>query len=364
MSIFKFLDAYENTEEDRRRFFGRDREISALYDEVYKSELILIYGASGTGKTSLVLCGLGKKFSSTDWLPLYIRRGDHLVRSLEDGIHRRLKTPLPRVQFDARGERVPIPIDQRLKRLYLDYYKPIFLIFDQFEELYVSGTAEEQEAFYDQVIEILNGGVQCRIMIVMREEFIAQLSGFEQRLPNLFDHRFRLEKMTDANLKKVIEGTLGSVAGLQLEAPETTSQSILNNLKTKENERVELSNLQVYLDRLYRAELQRSGPEAPRRAIDPALVRRVGPLKNVMAEFLTEQLEKLERELSKKHHIHQSGVGLALLFEFVTTKQTKQVIEPETLVADFARKRNLPEEVVQYMLDFFQQARILRALDN
>lgn len=55
-SPFKFLDSY--TIEDREIFFGRDQEITELYRRVFESKILLVYGASGTGKSSLVNCGL------------------------------------------------------------------------------------------------------------------------------------------------------------------------------------------------------------------------------------------------------------------------------------------------------------------
>ena len=77
---FKFLDAY--TQEDKDIFFGRKDEITSLYEMVFQTDLILVYGASGTGKTSLIQCGLASKFQSHDWLEIYIRRGNNLNDSL------------------------------------------------------------------------------------------------------------------------------------------------------------------------------------------------------------------------------------------------------------------------------------------
>ena len=51
-SPFKLLDAY--TAADQNAFWGRDEEIADLYGMVTKNRLILVYGQSGTGKTSLV----------------------------------------------------------------------------------------------------------------------------------------------------------------------------------------------------------------------------------------------------------------------------------------------------------------------
>ena len=71
-SPFKFLDAYGA--QDASVFFGRDEEIEALYRLLGESRLVLVYGKSGTGKTSLVQAGLSRKFSPTNWLPMTVRR--------------------------------------------------------------------------------------------------------------------------------------------------------------------------------------------------------------------------------------------------------------------------------------------------
>ena len=79
-SPFKFLDSY--TKEDRDIFFGRDREIEEMYQKVFEGKILLVYGISGTGKTSLINCGLANKFDDSDWLPVYVRRGRNVVDSL------------------------------------------------------------------------------------------------------------------------------------------------------------------------------------------------------------------------------------------------------------------------------------------
>ena len=81
---FKFLDAY--TYNDRYNFFGREDETEELYRMVFKSSLILIYGLSGTGKTSLVQCGLASKFDGPDWFPFFLRRGADFNQSLDQVI--------------------------------------------------------------------------------------------------------------------------------------------------------------------------------------------------------------------------------------------------------------------------------------
>jgi AAA+ ATPase superfamily predicted ATPase len=90
-SPFKFLDSY--TEDDREIFFGRDREIEELYQRVFDSKLLLVYGVSGTGKSSLIHCGLANKFRETDWLPLLVRRGGNIIESMVAAIKSFSLTP-------------------------------------------------------------------------------------------------------------------------------------------------------------------------------------------------------------------------------------------------------------------------------
>ena len=85
-SPFKFLDSF--TKEDKDIFFGRDQETEELYQKVFESKLLLVYGVSGTGKSSLIQCGLANKFQESDWLPISIRRGGNINESLTNAIQK------------------------------------------------------------------------------------------------------------------------------------------------------------------------------------------------------------------------------------------------------------------------------------
>ena len=83
-SPFKFIASY--TREDREIFFGREQEINELYRRVFESKILLVYGISGTGKSSLIHCGLANKIQENDWLPINIRRGGDMVTSMGSAI--------------------------------------------------------------------------------------------------------------------------------------------------------------------------------------------------------------------------------------------------------------------------------------
>lgn len=352
-SPFKFLDAYQK--EDVAVFFGREQETAQLYNAVFASHLTLLYGASGTGKTSLVNCGLANKFYDTDWLPLYIRRGNNINDSLRTAI-----------QGALRSAPADSSLRQQVQQLYWEYYKSIYLIFDQFEELFILGSQTEQLQFYQTMQELLERnaseewGSRVKVLLCIREEWIAYLNEFEKMVPTLFDNRIRVEKMNDKNLYRVISGTC-RYYDIIVEQPSRTIIEILENLRDR-REGVELTNLQVYLDRLFRksAEFDSNASTA---VFTPALVQQVGSIKNVLSVFLDEQLLQLEQELIKRGVKNPKGIPLEILFAFVTEDKTKRGIDIDIIMETLPKNRQLSRADVEYILNALQKIRILRQLE-
>ena len=189
-SPFKFLDAY--TAVDKEIFFGRDKEIDVLYNLVFKTPLVLVYGMSGTGKTSLVQCGLAIRFDGPDWLPFYIRR--------ENNINITLQSTLNAALDDKRANDLP----EIITNLFYTYFRPIYLIFDQFEELFILGTREEQQQFMHDIQGLITKELPCKIIFIMREEYIGQLYEFEKIIPGIFDYKLRVESMNNKHVKEVM----------------------------------------------------------------------------------------------------------------------------------------------------------------
>jgi GTPase SAR1 family protein len=287
-SPFKFLDSYQK--EDADQYFGRETETKALFKKTFESNLILLYGLSGTGKTSLINCGLSNMFADTDWKPLFIRRTNHILEDLHEAI------------YEAAFEKEPLegqPIRKQMHSLYLDYYKPIYLIFDQFEELFILGDKKEIDSFFWMLAELLQARMQVKIILIMREEYLANLDSYERIIPSLFDQRFRVERMRREDISEVIIKSAGRF-GIEVESPaEKITEGIMSNIQN-ERGHIDLANLQVYLDRLYRDdERQRDGKNRPIR-FDQALLKRTGKLDDVLARFLDEQLSAINRDLEKR----------------------------------------------------------------
>ena len=357
-SPFKFLDTYQR--EDKERYFGRDKETAQLYNAVFASNLTLLYGGSGVGKSSLINCGLANKFYDTDWLPLYIRRTENINAALERGIATALDALATEPIYWQK-----MPIDARLSALFKLAYKPIYLIFDQFEEIYVLGDAEEQNAFYACVQEILRSGLQIKIIISIREEWIAALNKFERMVPTLFDNRLRVEKMNDYNLMRVIVGSVKTAKGvnIDLREPRSTVPLILEHLRDP-RDGIDLTNLQVYLDRLYRADLKRQMVEyADAVVFDTPLVEKLGDMKNVLSDFIEEQIEEIEFKLKLQGARNPRGIPLEVLITLVSSNGTKQPRDAATILENLPPNRQITAEQVTLCLEEFVNIKLLRQVE-
>lgn len=357
MVPFKFLDAYEKDDQDR--FFGRERETAQLYNAVFAANLTLLYGGSGTGKTSLVNCGLANKFYPSDWLPIFIRRERNINYSLQKALTQNL-------EIDTPSDFQEWPVEDQVQRLYLDHYRPIYLIFDQFEELFILGNKKEQQTFYQTVAQLLKARLQAKVILIIREEWIAHLNEFEMVVPSLFDNRLRIERMNDLNIARVIRGMAGQAKDpkIVIPSPKETITTIINNLRDK-HQRVDLTNLQVYMDRLYRTALeQQADKPSGEISFDTALVSQVGRIDNVLGVFLEEQLNLLEDQLGQKGVKSTKGLPLEILFTLVTENGTKQSLAPAEILDTLPRNRQIDRQQLDYCLNEFQRLRLLRALEE
>ncbi len=339
-SPFKFLDAYEK--QDKDIFFGRETEVAALYEMTYQSNLMLVYGMSGTGKTSLIQCGLANCFESSDWFAIPIRRQENINDALLRELHAR----------DAEQAFEPgFTLSQMVHSLYLDYLRPIYLIFDQFEELYILGNEEEQETFIHAIHDLLESDLPCKVVIAIREEYLAHLSNFERSVPRLFDKRLRVEPMTRANARRVIlETSKNPKFNIQLCADEV-ADAIIDSV-TGGIGRVQLTYLQVFLDKMYRIAWQRDASDI---VFDEDLVREVGKIEDVLSDFLDEQIDVFANEVANRDD------ALRWLRAFVSEKGTKMPVQRQDLME---RLPEMSEAKLNIFLEFFVNRRILRPLDN
>ena len=370
-SPFKFLDAFEL--KDNNVFFGRKEETDELYNMVFKTPLLLVYGISGTGKTSLIQCGLAGRFTGPNWLPLFIRRTDNINAAIQRAFAPVIPEDMP----------APENLKDTVSLLFRYYLRPVYLIFDQLEELFILGNQEEQETFARSIRELLSAELPCKIILVMREEFIGQLYHLEKEIPSIYDFRLRVEPMGFKKVKEVITNSFNAF-NITLEDAGQNIKHIYRKISAGKSG-VQLPYLQVYFDMLWREDYDRAqgagapihpgkeaaGENIPALKLTTAEIEAFGAIEDVLARFLRQQEQILQTDLGKNHADMPAHAVRRLLGIFVTEEGTKRpvkffradgIIRLEEKAARFLPY--LPPEAQDFALERLISARLLRERDN
>ncbi len=328
---FKFLDSYGK--EDAATFFGREQETDELYARCTHAQTLVIYGRSGTGKTSLVQCGLRTRFDESDWLPIIIRRGADLNANLLNELRGAALTPSN--STDAL---------ELVRNVYLDHFVPVYLLFDQFEELFIFGDDDEQQQFITTARTLIEQEQHVRLLFIVREEYLAQFTAFEEQVPSILEHRMRVERMPRRRAAEVVEklcATAGIVVGPGFAA------SLLDRLNT-DGGGVELSYLQVLLDQCWK---KREGEEP----FSIALLDRIGQLGDVLGDLLDEQIGQCGDPRKAE----------TLLKAFVSDQGTKRPLsDPEAEGWMKAMDQPMEGSALQHLLQELVDRRLLTERDE
>lgn len=360
-SPFKFLDAF--TLKDKDAFFGRDQEIDTLYTVVFKTPMLLVYGLSGTGKTSVIQCGLASRFDGPDWYPVFIRRNDNI------------NTSTATVMRNALGNLAKDNLADNVSMLLRKTLRPVYLLFDQFEELFILGKEEEQKQFMLSIRELLDAQLPSKIILIMREEYIGQLYAFETLIPELFDHRFRVEPMGPNKVKSVISSSFDKFNIHLAEPKEELLDLMVQNISDPRTG-ITLPYLQVYLDMLYRDKYRKQYGQAeaegyPKLDITKSDIAGIGRIDNVLERFLEDQIRELRVELVQKYKTVKPNVIQQVLDVFVSEEGTKRPVAYKqsgndiSLAEDVAATlKDVPAPMLTDILNTLQADRILRRSDE
>jgi len=203
--------------------FGRDREVRELVSLVVAHRVVLLYAASGAGKTSLLNAGLMPALEVEEGFEvLPVGR----LRPLDPEL---AMNPAVRNVFtagvtsnwsrDVAGDDHTDALSDTLAAVLArrehatdaaGFPAPRLVVFDQFEELF-SLFAErwrDREAFLRELAEALDDDPVLRVVLALREDFLAQLDAHEALLPGGLRTRLRMERLGPAAARAAAEGPL------------------------------------------------------------------------------------------------------------------------------------------------------------
>ncbi len=343
---FKFLDSY--SKEDTKLFFGRNEEIEQMYQMIFQTNILMVYGASGTGKTSLIQCGLAGRFQSHDWLSIFIRRGSNINTSFNHALK-------------ANGaEADTTDLAEAFREIYMASFRPVYLIFDQFEELFIIGDKAEQVQFLQTIKHILALEQPVKMIFSIREEYLGHLYDFEKELPQLMRKKIRVEPMNLEKVKQVLTGAAelkDSIIHLKKGQEQELVQAIFERVKgNSKSSTIQLPYLQVFLDKLYMATTNDESRTADA-TFTMETINKIGDIGDILRDFLEEQAMVISRKLSNKGLSINPDMVWDILSPFVTLEGTKAPIAMSKLLA---RLSDIDTKTVKETVEEFVNSRILR----
>lgn len=235
-SLWIGLDSYK--ESNSGIFFGRDEEIRQLSGDIFNNIQTVIYGPSGTGKTSIIRAGIFKIARANRYLPVYVRL-NHIM-----GSKTYTQQIIDAIQDEAEKHNIDIEnsspyIKENVCQSLWEYFHcnefwneenyPVvpLIVVDQFEEIFTLGkNLSLQPDFFSQlsdlcdnkypqyVIDYLNDrnnerieypeAINYRIVISLREDFLARLEEQAETIPALKRNRFSLQCINEEQALDII----------------------------------------------------------------------------------------------------------------------------------------------------------------
>jgi len=201
------LRPYTDSDDDRARFFGREQDQAIIIANLYAASLTVFYGASGVGKSSVLLAGVVPELRQTPRFACVVFRTWQLEKVLPS-----LKVAiLGAVQAAAKKEievDTALPLDDFLLQCTQALRGHVVLIFDQFEEFFLYHAASAvSEGFDAEFARSVNRSeIDASFLLSMREDGLSKLDRFQGRIPKLLTNLLRLDHLDrDAAIRAIRE---------------------------------------------------------------------------------------------------------------------------------------------------------------
>lgn len=376
---------------DQQIFAARDEETWELWSNMTLYRAILLYGDSGTGKSSLINAGLLPKALPENFVVDRLRvqpaegREIKVERIRSDEIDAYLPSSFARAEGIHNDESIELSLEEfrnRLERFRLAKDKPqsdhLFqpndaaprplLIFDQFEEfvtLFEEAQRSEggddsktranvpriqQKILHELVSLIQDDTLPVKLVFSFREDYLAKLSLLFDHCPQLLDQAQRLLPPKVEALPKIIrvpfedpelrshflkdKGQPGSELSQEL------AQEIANELgRRTEGDTVNLTELQIVCQRLW----QSSTPEA--------LFRKKG-IQGLLKDYGAEVFRHLPRELREP--------AVALLSRMLTASNTRNIVSEDDLIGRTSHEEEIDRDRLHKALHQLGSSQIVR----
>ena len=343
-------------------FFGREGQADEILVKLAQNRFVAVMGYSGSGKSSLMYCGLipvlfGGFMTQTGphWNAILSRPGSSPIDNLTESILNQSIISGRIAKEDINIHRAiigsvlrsgPDGLVEVARFLQTDKNENVFVLIDQFEELF-RYRDQDAEFVYNESHQYINliltaiaqTKVPVYVSLTMRSDFIGNCSVFPALTDLINKSNYLVPQMTREQKKMVIEGPI-AVGGGKI------SQRLVKKLLTDiGNDQDQLPILQHVLMRTWEYWLENREPGEP---LDIRHYNAVGRIHEALSQHANEAYDELT---SKQKEIAE------ILFKNITEKNAEnRGMRRAARVGLITELADAEEEDVIYVIDQFRRA--------
>jgi len=345
---------------DRNVFFARATEIRTLRRLIILYRGILLYSESGNGKSSLMNAGvipcLAEDGFQAERIRVQPKRGEEIVVQLSEKVGAET-IYYPSIFASAKNmDRVILSVEGFVAKLHQlpEDTRPL-LIFDQFEEwvtLFEEAVGQDgraardsQDAIRDAICSLINDNtLPLKVLLVLREDFLARFTPFFRRCPNLPDQYLRLVALGGDQIYQAIRGPFEKYPGrFRPEISTDLARQIQAQFESRSaGGDIRLTEVQIICRSLFESRREPSKFFADQ-----------GGVQGILEHYLEKAIESLD--------VEQRGPAVALLSRMVTAAGTRIVIPHSDLCWRVESEEGIQRTVLDATLDSLEQkAKLVR----
>ena len=288
--------------EESELFFGREKESEEVLKKLLKNRFVTVIGASGSGKSSLIYCGILPKVrnlekeGSSAWKIIMFRPGNDPLGNLSNSVRENITT-IERENISPENILLdmhlnPDGITSALNKYLIKDDNKILLVVDQFEELFrysKLGSAESKGVHTAEFVGKLVSAIEKpegRIftIVTMRSDFIGECAHYQGLTQLINDSNYLVPHMDSENYRQAIEGPV-KYAGAKIE------QKLVDTLLADIGERTD--QLPVLQHALMRTWTYWQALDERDRPVSSLDYESVGTMSDAMSRHANEAFEEL-----------------------------------------------------------------------
>lgn len=217
------------TPEESEYFFGRDRESEEIFIKLLRNRFVAVTGASGSGKSSIVLSGLMPRIMSlsnagdSKWRTITVRPGSDPVLNLAvalagNGLAANIeKDPLKDILRLLKEEHDGI--GDAIRNARARFSGKTLLFIDQFEELFRDGSFKslpDRDREVSRFIDLLTNSVSHNnpdiyLVIAIRSDLITECSQYRGFTNLINGSSYMVSRMNRESIREAIVGPVKTI---------------------------------------------------------------------------------------------------------------------------------------------------------